>query len=1036
MFALALLKNGTVKAWGENDEGELGDGTKRFCETPVTVSGLSKVKAISAGSYNFALALLEDGEVKAWGANESGQLGDGLAANTGPEGCNGAVDPGEPGYDACSLTPVSVSGLKEVKTISAGWWSGLALLEDGTVMGWGLNVDGELGNGMPDRDEGAVVTPEPVCAAGPEVPCPSGPYLSGVTAIAASANLFSLFVVSDPLATAVTGAAASITHTTATLNGTVNPNGAEVSACKLEYGPTASYGHSSSCSPSPGAGESEEAVSATVTGLTANTTYHFRVAATNLTGTAYSGDKTFTTEPYAAPTVVTSAVSAITATSATLNATVNPNGAEVTMCKMEYDYYESGYHYSSVPCSPTPGSGSGPVAVTGSATGLIPNMFYYVHVVAINAGGTGYGKEQYFTTLPSPPTVVTGSASSITSSSATLNGTVNPNSANVSSCEIEYGTSPTLASPKTVSCGSPGSGSSPVPVSASVTGLSPSTTYYFRVDATNAGGASRGAGIEPFSTLRSPPAVVTGSASSITSSSATLNGTVNPNNANVSSCEIEYGTSPTLTSPTTVSCGSQGSGSSPVPVSASVTGLSPSTTYYFRVDATNAGGTTKGNAIESFTTLPEAPTVVTGSASAVTDTSATLNGTVNPNGGTVSSCEVEYGASPTLAGAMKVSCGSPGSGSSPVAVSASVTGLTETTMYYFRVDATNAGGTTKASSMETFTTLQTPPAVVTGTASGVTDTSATLNGTVNPNGGTVSSCEVEYGTSATLAGAAKVSCGSPGAGSSPVAVSAAIAELSPITIYYFRVDATNAGGTTKASNIEAFTTLANPPEFGKCVAVGEGNGKYSGAGCTTPGGKDGYEWNTGVAEAGFSTKVTSGAITLASAVKTSKMTCTGETSGGEYTSAKTVAAVTVTFTGCILGTELCSSTGAVSGEIVTSELEGELGVEKTGATAAKNKVGLDLYSAGRFGPVVEFACGSTAVTVRGSVIVPIKTDKTLPTEALKLKAAKGKQKPEGFVGDPKDVLEESFNSAPFEQTGLTMDITQTSGEPVEVNSVL
>ena len=200
--------------------------------------------------------------------------------------------------------------------------------------------------------------------------------------------------------------------------------------------------------------------------------------------------------------------------------------------------------------------------------------------------------------------------------------------------------------------------------------------------------------------------------------------------------------------------------------------------------------------------------------------------------------------------------------------------------------------------------------MVTGAASAVTDSSATLNGMVNPNGATVSSCEVEYGTSPTLTGAAKASCGSPGSGSSPVPVSATIAGLSPITTYYFRVEATNAGGTTKASNIEALTTLANPPEFGKCVAVGKGNGKYSGAGCTTPGGKDGYEWDTGVTAAGFSTKVTSGAITLASAVKTSKITCTGETSGGEYTGAKTVGAVTVTFTGCIRGTEPCSSTGA------------------------------------------------------------------------------------------------------------------------------
>jgi sugar lactone lactonase YvrE len=93
----------------------------------------------------------------------------------------------------------------------------------------------------------------------------------------------------------VTGAASSITATTATLNATVNPNGSEVSACKLEYGITTSYGSSAPCTPSPGSGESPVAVSASVTGLTSGTTYHFRVSATNAGGTSQGSDQTFNT---------------------------------------------------------------------------------------------------------------------------------------------------------------------------------------------------------------------------------------------------------------------------------------------------------------------------------------------------------------------------------------------------------------------------------------------------------------------------------------------------------------------------------------------------------------------------------------------------------------------------------------------------------------------------------------------------------------------------------------------------------------------
>ena len=79
--------------------------------------------------------------------------------------------------------------------------------------------------------------------------------------------------------------AKAIAQTTATLNGTVNPNGSTVTACTIEYGTSTSYGQSATCSPSPGSGSSAVAVSAAVTGLSANTTYDFRVVATNAGGT-------------------------------------------------------------------------------------------------------------------------------------------------------------------------------------------------------------------------------------------------------------------------------------------------------------------------------------------------------------------------------------------------------------------------------------------------------------------------------------------------------------------------------------------------------------------------------------------------------------------------------------------------------------------------------------------------------------------------------------------------------------------------------
>jgi alpha-tubulin suppressor-like RCC1 family protein len=150
----ALLKDGTVMDWGYNGSGELGDGTTINSDVPVAVSGLSGAKAIGEST-----ALLRNGTVMDWGWNYEGQLGDGTT--TGPETCEGVP---------CSRVPVAVSGLSEVTAIAAGENHSLALLRNGTVMAWGSNFRGLLGEGTPS---GYSDVPVPV----------SG--LSEVTAIAA-----------------------------------------------------------------------------------------------------------------------------------------------------------------------------------------------------------------------------------------------------------------------------------------------------------------------------------------------------------------------------------------------------------------------------------------------------------------------------------------------------------------------------------------------------------------------------------------------------------------------------------------------------------------------------------------------------------------------------------------------------------------------------------------------------------------------------------------------------------------------------------
>jgi alpha-tubulin suppressor-like RCC1 family protein len=140
---LALLSNGTVMAWGENEYGQLGDGATRNSDLPVPVKGLTGVTAIAAGEQ-FSLALLSDGQVMAWGADQLGELGE-LVPGRGPE------------EERFSEVPVAVEGVSGASAIAAGGRHSLALLTGGTVMAWGADGDGQLGDGaIESSSEGPV----------------------------------------------------------------------------------------------------------------------------------------------------------------------------------------------------------------------------------------------------------------------------------------------------------------------------------------------------------------------------------------------------------------------------------------------------------------------------------------------------------------------------------------------------------------------------------------------------------------------------------------------------------------------------------------------------------------------------------------------------------------------------------------------------------------------------------------------------------------------------------------------------------------
>ena len=596
-----------------------------------------------------------------------------------------------------------------------------------------------------------------------------------------------------------TGAASSLTQTSAVLGASVNPNGAQVEECQLEYGTSASYGSSAACSPSPGSGSSAVAVAGAVSGLSANTTYHFRVAATNAGGTSYGSDVVFKTLPDA-PTVTTGTASSVTRSSASLGGSVDPNGAHVEDCVLEYGTSTS--YGSSVACSPSPGSGTSAVSVSGAVSSLSAEYDLSLQGHRHECRWDQPWVRCPFRTLPDAPALTTDAASSITQTSASLGGSVDPNGAQVEDCILEYGTSTSYGS--SVACSpSPGSGSSAVSVSAAVSSLSANTAYHFRITATNAGGTSHGSDVL-FKTLPDAPTVATGAASSVTQATAELAGSVDPNGGQVEQCHLEYGTSTAYGS--SIACSPPpGSGTSVVPVAGAVSGLAANTTYHFRVTATNAGGTSYGSDVV-FKTLPMARGHDGLGVFGLPDLG--LPGRVGESqrraGRRMRSRIRHFDVVWLERGVLA----SPGSGSSVVSVAGAVSGLSVNTTYHFRVTATNAGGTSHGADV-VFRTLPDAPTVATGAASSVTRTSACLGASVNPNGGQVEECVLEYGTSTSYGSSAACS-PSPGSGSSAVLVSGAVSGLSVNTTYHFRVTATNAGGTSHGSDV-AFRTLPNAP---------------------------------------------------------------------------------------------------------------------------------------------------------------------------------------------------------------------------------
>lgn len=276
--------------------------------------------------------------------------------------------------------------------------------------------------------------------------------------------------------TATTLGASSVNSFDVVLNGTVNAHNLMTSVA-FEWGTTSLYGNTVTATQSPATGTSDVAVSYNLTGLQSATTYHFRIKAQNAVNVVYSSDMSFTTAN-SAPQLTTTAISSITGTTATSGGNITYNGGAAVTAR--------GVCWSTNP-SPTlsnsyTSDGSGTGSFTSNLTGLSLGTTYYVRAYATNAVGTTYGNELSFTTA-ALPTVATSNYSDVKGNSAKAGGSVTSNGGSTVTAQgLCWSTSPnpTTASSITTS------------FTATMTGLSPNTTYYVRAYATNIAGTGYG----------------------------------------------------------------------------------------------------------------------------------------------------------------------------------------------------------------------------------------------------------------------------------------------------------------------------------------------------------------------------------------------------------------------------------------------------------------------------------------------------------------------------------------------------------------
>ena len=517
-----------------------------------------------------------------------------------------------------------------------------------------------------------------------------------------------------------------------------------------------------------------------VAGLTAGMNYSFKVRAENAgaadTYSEYSSTASATTD-LNAPTVASDlAFSSVTSSSLTISWADN---------SITEESYAVKYGTSSGAYSTTATTTSANVISTSVAS-LTPNTLYYFVVTATNTAGTTTSTESSTTTLAAVPTGLTATPSSQIQIDLSWNANSNPG-ATVYDVAFDSGTliATTTATSYAVN-----------------DSLTANTSYSFKIRAQNSAGAYSDYSdtVSTTTIANTPTAPGAPTFSLVASSSLAVDWIDNSDGDDQEDYfEVLYGTNgvdfPFVTDPT-----------DPDATSASMSGLSPSTTYYFRVRATNNGGTGLSEQ-SSTTTLKDVSSVSTDlSLTSVTSSSLSISWTDTSAGSSNAAAEyfrVKYGTDGLTFGATATTT------ANASITSAAVTGLSASTTYYFLVEAVNNGGVGTSASISTTTLKGVPAEATTLLFSSIASSSLSISwadASAGSSDSAASSFVVQYGTNGSTYPNTAASITNP----NTTSASLSSGTLSPNTQYYFIVIAANNGGSSTSVASSTYTLAETP----------------------------------------------------------------------------------------------------------------------------------------------------------------------------------------------------------------------------------